>query len=163
MHKKPADQNEKSDIDPGLLNRIMNTIGRSKHGFMDKPAKHRQRSKDGCGHAKCCGQEKAQKEYIISIQKVKFHEGKGESMNRTRSKAIRKIAETEGINYRRLKKDMKATAFWLSTIPKKIAIFSKKQKPGEGISEFKARRKATNKRKRLKRLARLPAVLTIIK
>jgi len=84
-------------------------------------------------------------------------------MNRTRSKAIRKIAETEGVDYRRLKKDTKAAASWLSTLPQNVPIFPKKRKPGESMSDFKDRRRATNKRKRLKNLARLPTVLTIIK
>ena len=74
-------------------------------------------------------------------------------MNRTKSKEIREIAEAEGTNYRRLKKDIKAATSWLSTIPQNIPILQKKRKPGESVSDFKARRKIANERKRTGKLA----------
>ena len=74
-------------------------------------------------------------------------------MNRTKSKEIREIAEAEGTNYRRLKKDIKAATLWLSTLPQNVPIFPKKRKPGESLFDFKARRKTTNKRKMIRKLA----------
>ena len=84
----------------------------------------------------------------VSVYKSNSNKEAGQ-MNKTKAREIQKIAAIEGISYRRLKKDIKAAISWLSTLPQNVAIFPKKRKPGEGMFDFKARRKSANERKRL--------------
>jgi len=82
MHKKPADQNQVPDIDPGLLNRILNLIGLSKKTTVVKPSKYSKKGKGqkmGTAMRNAAAKKKRKKEISYQSRKLNCMRSRGKA------------------------------------------------------------------------------------